>query len=181
MRSIIKASLLTCEIIVALTCSLAEAADIPFTVPAALMQAGAPTLNIPVTNVVTLTAEQLTAAQANNTIVQVINNAIKSNTLIQFPAGTYNIPAVIFVSGVTNVILQGAVDSTGAPITTLNFTKSLTELYGNNTNVYGSFGAWHGGGGLITIGTSHPLYNNGPNKPSTNVGIKNFKIQPFVC
>jgi hypothetical protein len=150
--------------------------DVPFSVPAGLFSTGAPTLKIPTSNVVTFSASQLSQAEANNTITSLINNAIQSNTSIQFPAGTYNIPGVIFISGKTNVVLQGAVDSKGAPTTHLNFTKSLTELYGNNTSTYGQYGAWHGGGGLITIGTKHPLYKNGGNKASENIGIKNFKI-----
>lgn len=148
----------------------------PFTVPALFLHAGAPTFNIPTTKTVVLTASELAAAEANHTIAELINDSIENNTLIKFPAGTYDIPESIFLTGVTNVVLEGSVDHKGKPSTTLNFTHSLTELYGNNTEVYGSFGAWHGGGGLINIGTKHPFYAHGVNKSSKNIGIKNFNI-----
>ena len=179
-KSMLKTSLLSCTLSLGLSYGYAEEKglldDSPFSVPASLLQAGSPSFNIPTTKVVVLSAAELNAAIAHNTIGQLINRAIESNTLIKFPSGTYNIPEVIFLTGVTNVVLEGAIDASGKPATTLNFTHSLTDLYGNNTEVYGSFGAWHGGGGFINIGTKHPMYAQGVNKPSSNVGIKNFNI-----
>ena len=179
MKTTVKIFLLCYGFFFASTLSYAEAelsVDAPFTVPTELFTAGAPTLTIPTSKVVTLTASELTQAEANNTITTVINDAIQNNTTVKFPAGKYNIPGVIFITGKTNVILEGAVDSSGVPTTILNFTKSLTQLYGNNTTKYGPYGAWHGGGGLITIGAKHPLYTNGINEPSTKIGIANFNI-----
>ncbi len=179
-KSILTTSLLSCNLALGLSYGYAEEkaplGDTPFTVPTSFSQAGAPTFTIPTTKVVVLTAAELNAAIAHNTIAELINRSIESNTLIKFPSGTYNIPEVIFLTGVTNVVLEGAVDKNGKPATTLNFTHSLTDLYGNNTEIYGSFGAWHGGGGFINVGTKHPMYAGGVNKSSANVGIKNFNI-----
>jgi hypothetical protein len=178
MRLLSTGNIVRCGLVLGLS-MLGEAqcmADVPFTISKEFTKVGAPSLAIKTSNLVVFSASQLAAAQANNTIAAVINNAIQNDTTIQFPAGTYSIPAVLFISGKTNVVLQGAVDAQGVPTTTLNFTRSLTQLYGNNTRTYGSFGAWHGGGGLITIGTKHPQYKNGVKLKSQNIGIENFNI-----
>lgn len=138
-----------------------------FTVPAALKTAGAAS-SIVKTTVVNVTAAQMTATA--------LNALVGSNTTLQLPAGTFNLDAVIFIGGVSNLVLQGASGPSGENLTTLNFTKSLTELYGNNTIAYGQYGAWHGGGGFISVGKKHPLYSNGGNSPSSYVTIQNLHI-----
>lgn len=124
---------------------------------------------IPTTNTVTLSANQMTSAG--------INSAIHSKTTINLPAGIYNMTSVVYISGCANVILRGAVDSAGKPATELRFTKSLTNLFGNNPSASGGFGNWHGMGGLITIGMNESNYKDAiRTRPSNAIGLENLII-----
>lgn len=104
-----------------------------------------------------------------------LQQAIQSNTTVVIPPGVYKINNMLRVAGKKNVLIRGSVDGSGNPTTTLFFTRSLSQIFGQRKEHHGY---WHTQGGLINVGIIHagPRGGLSGGAASSEIGFENLKI-----